>query len=61
MDKIIKEELSQDKYVISDDTPLCVDGLGAVLKKDGGYKLITDCKRGGPKNCQDGGKMKLDL
>ena len=41
----IKNELSEDKYVISDDIPYCVHSLGAVPKKDGNFRIITDCKR----------------
>ena len=44
VDSIIQDELSQEKYVISDDIPHCVHSMGAVPKKDGGYRIITDCK-----------------
>ena len=45
VDKIILNKLSQDKYIISEDVPHCVHSLGAVPKKDGGYRIITDCKQ----------------
>ena len=45
VDSIIHEEMSQGKYIISDDIPHCVHSLGAVPKKDGAFRVITDCKR----------------
>lgn len=42
---LIVTELLQDKFILSDHKPICVHALGAVLKKEGGYRPITDCKR----------------
>lgn len=38
-------ELTQEKYVLADYEPLCVHALGAVRKKSGSFRPITDCKR----------------
>lgn len=45
IDSLIRDELSRGKYVISDKKPHCIHGLGAVRKKSGGWRPITDCKR----------------
>lgn len=46
VDKLIRDELSKGKYVISSNKPHCVHGLGAVPKKEKNkWRPITDCKR----------------
>lgn len=45
IDKLIVSELIQDKFVLSDYKPACVHALGAVRKKSGSFRPITDCKR----------------
>ena len=45
MDYLIKSELSQGKFTISEDKPICVHALGAIQKSSGGIRNITDCSR----------------
>lgn len=45
IDSLIKSELAAKKYVLTDTKPICVQSLGAVSKKSGGWRPITDCKR----------------
>lgn len=45
IDKIVHDELSKGKYRISKDKPFCVHSVGAVPKKGGKWRPITDCKR----------------
>ena len=42
---IIREELSEGKYLVVSDKPHCIHALGAIPKNGGGYRIITDCKR----------------
>lgn len=42
---LIISELLDDKFVVADHQPLCVHALGAIRKKNGGNRLITDCRR----------------
>lgn len=45
IDDLIKSELQEKKYIVSDHKPKCVHSLGAVPKSGGGYRPITDCSR----------------
>lgn len=45
INSLIMQELLHEKFVLADHKPLCVHALGAVRKKSGGYRPITDCKR----------------
>ena len=45
IDYLIKSELSQGKFAISEDKPICVHALGAIPKSSGGIRNITDCSR----------------
>lgn len=45
VDNLIKAELDQGKYVMAKDKPWCIHSIGAVPKKAGGWRPITDCKR----------------
>lgn len=45
IDKLIRDELNEGKYVIATSTPKCVHSLGAVKKSDGSYRPITDCRQ----------------
>lgn len=45
INNLILQEILDKKFVLADHTPLCVHALGAVRKKKGGYRPITDCKR----------------
>ena len=45
VDSLLKDELSQQKYILTDQQPHCVHALGAIPKGDGTYRPITDCKR----------------
>ena len=45
IDKLIREEYSDGKFVSADTVPLCVHSLGAVPKADGSYRPITDCSQ----------------
>ena len=45
MDSLIKTELSQGKFAISKDKPVCVHALGAIPKSSGHIRNITDCSR----------------
>lgn len=44
IDDLIKSELRANKYVVAQKKPRCVHGLGAVPKKSGGWRPITNCK-----------------
>lgn len=41
----VAAELAQQKIALSDGIPHCVHAIGAVEKKDGSLRPITDCKR----------------
>lgn len=45
VNNLIISELIQEKYVLAEYKPTCVHALGAVRKKSGSYRPITDCKR----------------
>lgn len=45
IDNLIRSELAEGKNVIADVKPQCIHGIGAVPKKAGGWRPITDCKR----------------
>ena len=45
VDKLIKSELKDGKYVKATSLPHCVHSLGAIPKQDGSYRPITDCSR----------------
>ena len=45
INKLIMSELDECKYVIANKVPHCIHALGAVPKKDGGYRPITDCRQ----------------
>lgn len=45
VNKLIISELTQGKYVLADYKPVCIHALGAVRKKSGAFRPITDCKR----------------
>ena len=40
----LKRDLTEGKVSKVQDKPTCVHALGAVEKKDGGLRPITDCK-----------------
>ena len=42
---LILGEIAAGKYLRADITPHCVHALGAVVKSDGTYRPIIDCKR----------------
>ena len=42
---LILQEIRQGKYLRVEDQPHCVHALGAIKKKDGTFRPITDCKR----------------
>ena len=42
---VMFQEIIEDKLVLSSHEPLCIHALGAVPKRDGGYRPIVDCKR----------------
>lgn len=43
MDTIIREELAEGNYVITETPPIIISALGAVPKSDGGIRPIHDC------------------
>ena len=45
VDELLKDELKQQKYILTDEQPHCVHSLGAIPKSDGTFRPITDCKR----------------
>lgn len=45
IDDLITSELNARKYVIAEHKPHCIHGLGAVPKKSGGWRPITNCKQ----------------
>lgn len=45
INNIVLEELDKGKYVVSSVKPHCTHSIGAVPKKDGTWRPITDCKR----------------
>ena len=45
VDSLLKDELSYQKYIITEQQPHCVHALGAVPKGDGTYRPITDCNQ----------------
>lgn len=52
IDKIVHDELDRGKYIVTIDKPHCIHSMGAVPKKGGKWRPITDCKRplGSPSN-----------
>lgn len=42
---LLRQEIDQGKILVTDHQPKCVHALGAIKKKGGGYRPITDCKR----------------
>lgn len=45
IDNLIRRELELGRYIVADCQPYCVHSLGAVPKKGGGFRPITDCRR----------------
>ena len=45
VDHLIREELSDQKYIVAKYTPTCIHSVGVVPKPDGKFRPITDCKR----------------
>lgn len=45
INKLIEKEVKEGKYIATDVKPIAIHALGAVSKKDSGYRPITDCKR----------------
>lgn len=45
LDELIHQELTKNRLILSDSQPHCVHALGAVPKKGGGWRPITDCRR----------------
>lgn len=45
IDSLIMTEFLQEKFILADYKPACMHALGAVRKKSGCYRPITDCKR----------------
>lgn len=45
LNDLIHKELCQNRLVLSENTPHCVHAIGAVPKKGGGWRPITDCRR----------------
>lgn len=44
IDNLIAQELAEGKLILADVKPHCVHGLGAVPKKGGKWRPITDCR-----------------
>ena len=45
VDNLIHSEILEGKYVRATSRPHCIHSLGAIPKRDGSYRPITDCKR----------------
>lgn len=45
LNELIHKELYQNRLVLCEDAPHCIHAIGAVPKKDGGWRPITDCRR----------------
>lgn len=45
INSLILDELQKGKYCIAESKPWCVHALGAIPKKDGSFRPITDCRR----------------
>ena len=45
VDKLINQELMEEKYIRAPVRPHCIHAIGAVAKADGKFRPITDCKR----------------
>ena len=56
VDEIIQSELSQGKFTITSEKPVCVHAIGGVPKSSGGIRNITDCSR--PKGLSINNHMK---
>ena len=45
VNNLIASEISEGKYVKATSQPHCIHSLGAIPKRDGSYRPITDCRR----------------
>ena len=45
VNSLIHSEVKESKLVVTQDKPRCVHSLGAIPKRDGSYRPITDCRR----------------
>lgn len=45
IDSLIMDEIRTGKYLIQTTKPRCIHSLGAVMKTNGNYRPITDCKQ----------------
>jgi hypothetical protein len=45
MTELVKSEIQQGKIMVVEERPQCVHSLGAVFKKSGSLRPITDCSR----------------
>lgn len=45
IDKIITKEIAEGKLQLGTDKPQCIHGIGAVPKKGGKWRPITDCRQ----------------
>lgn len=45
LNDLVHKELKQNRLILSDQPPHCIHAMGAVPKKGGGWRPITDCRR----------------